>query len=173
MGNGERMFDSNKQPLTTAVTCSHRSHGRYHRLIRSIALGLTPVFFAAITPGIHATELVHVPMNPVFGGNPLNGPVLLNNAQAENKKTDPAAAAAAATKTSALQDFNDTLQRSILGRLASAATSNIVGTNGQLVPGTVETGDFRISIVDVGGGLLKITTTDKTTGASTQFQVGQ
>ncbi len=39
-----------------------------------------------------ATELIYTPVNPVFGGNPLNGPVLLNNAQAQNNKKDPDAA---------------------------------------------------------------------------------
>jgi curli production assembly/transport component CsgF len=43
---------------------------------------------------------------------------------------------------------------------------------GKLKPGTVETGNFRIDIVDAGGGVLVITTTDKVTGATTSFQVG-
>ena len=30
---------------------------------------------------------------------------------------------------------------------------------------------FKIAIVDLGNGLLQITTTDKTTGASTTFQI--
>jgi curli production assembly/transport component CsgF len=47
-----------------------------------------------------------------------------------------------------------------------------MGPNGGLQPGTVETGNFRITIVDSGGGVLTITTTDKVTGASTSFQVG-
>ena len=137
------------------------------RVLSMMLAGLLPM-------SAQATELVHTPINPVFGGSPLNGAVLLNNAQAENKKKDPDELnAAAQAKNNALQDFNDTLQRSILNRLASAATSNILGTNGQLIPGTVETGDFRISITDLGGGVLKITTTDKTTGGSTSFQVGQ
>lgn len=36
-----------------------------------------------------ATELVHTPVNPAFGGNPLNGTWLLNNAQAQNDHDDP------------------------------------------------------------------------------------
>ena len=119
-----------------------------------------------------ATELVYVPVNPNFGGSPLNGAALLNAAQAQNNTKDPDANLGT-NKQSALEQFNETLQRSVLGRLASAATSSILGPNGQLVPGTVETGDFMITISDIGGGLLRVVTTDKITGSSTSFEIGQ
>ena len=38
---------------------------------------------------VQATELVYTPVNPSFGGNPLNGTWLLNNAQAQNDYDDP------------------------------------------------------------------------------------
>ena len=145
-----------------------RNAGRLRRIAYCVAVaGLFPAC-------AQATEMMYVPVNPMFGGSPLNGSVLLNNAQAENRKKDPEAAISAAqTSNSALQDFNNTLQRSILSRLASAATSNILGNSGQLTPGTVETGDFRIAIVDTGNGVLSVTTTDKVTGNATTFQVGK
>ena len=121
-----------------------------------------------------ATELVYYPLNPSFGGNPLNGPVLLNSAEAQNKHRDPDAGGAGglgSVERTPLQEFNEMLERSILSRLTASAVSSIVGADGQLQPGTVETGNFTIGIVDLGGGLLRITTTDKTTGASTQFEV--
>lgn len=137
-------------------------------------LGIAWFVITLFAGPLHATELAYVPINPAFGGNPNNGPVLLNAAQAQNDKIDPNARSASAgfTAPTPLQQFNDTLQRSILSQLASAATTKII-SNGQLVPGTVETGSFRISIVDVGGGQLQITTTDKVTGAQTSFQVTQ
>ncbi|MEO6985149.1 MAG: curli assembly protein CsgF [Paralcaligenes sp.] len=125
----------------------------------------------------YATEMVYVPLNPTFGGSPLNGPNLLNTAQATNRHTDPNApdmsAMGAPTQQTPLQQFNDTLQRSILSSVAASASSSIIGSNGALKPGIVQTGNFTISVVDAGGGLLNITTTDKTTGAQTSFQVGQ
>jgi curli production assembly/transport component CsgF len=121
-----------------------------------------------------ASELVYYPVNPSFGGNPINGTVLLNSAQATNKHKDPEANAAnPATQKTSLQQFNDMLERSILSQLAAAASSRISGSGGKLVPGSVETGNFRIDIADLGGGLLLVTTTDRATGASTSFQVGQ
>lgn len=117
-----------------------------------------------------ATVLVYVPVNPAFGGSPLNGPTLLNTAQATNKHKDPMSSSLL-SKTP-LQQFNDMLQRSLLGQLATATVGGILGSGGKLKPGSVETGDFRIDIVDAGGGVLIITTTDKSTGETTSFQVG-
>lgn len=118
-----------------------------------------------------ASELAYVPNNPSFGGNPLNGPVLLNQAQAQNHFTEKSSSSASGQ--TALTQFNSMLQSAILSRVSSAVTSSIVGTNGQLVPGTVETTDFRIAITNLQGGLLQIVTTDKNTGQTTQFQVNQ
>jgi curli production assembly/transport component CsgF len=123
------------------------------------------------TAAAQASELVYVPVNPAFGGSPLNASGLLNTAQLTNKHKDPAASPAA-TRQTPLQQFTDMLERSVLSQLSSAATSGIMGSGGKLTPGEVETGNFRIQIVDAGGGVLVITTTDKATGASTSFQVG-
>jgi curli production assembly/transport component CsgF len=146
------------------------SHVKWNLMLR------LPVLLSAVhgTPTF-ATELVYVPVNPNFGGSPLNGSVLLNSAQATNKHKDPdaqrAAAAATAPKTG-LQQFNDMLERSILSQLSGAAAGRVIN-GGKLVPGSVDTVNFRIDISDLGGGLLLVTTTDKSTGASTSFQVGQ
>lgn len=125
------------------------------------------------TTPVASTELVYTPVNPVFGGNPLNGSVLLNAAQAQNKTKDPQDALTKDLNNSPLQQFNDTLQRSVLSRLAAGATSQVLNSNGRLVPGRVETGNFLISITDQGGGVLLITTTDKLSGNATSFQVSQ
>jgi curli production assembly/transport component CsgF len=119
-----------------------------------------------------ASELVYVPVNPAFGGSPLNGPGLLGIAQQTNKHKDKPVPLPAQPKASPLQQFTDMLERSILGQLSSAATSGVMGPGAKLQPGSVETGNFRIEIADAGGGTLVITTTDKVTGAATSFQVG-
>ena len=121
-----------------------------------------------------AGPIVYQPINPAFGGNPLNGTFLLNEAQLQNSYKDPNATSAngAAQKTP-LQQFQDSLQRAILNRIAQAVTGGIVDAQGKLIPGTIQTADFTITIVDLGGGLLQITTTDKGTGQSTVFEVSQ
>lgn len=134
-------------------------------------LAMTALYFAAAQAT--ATELVYVPVNPAFGGNPMNGQALLGVAQATNKHKGPDADRFSAfDKQTPLEQFTDMLERSILGQLSAAAMSGVVGQNGKLQPGSVETGNFRITIVDAGGGRLVITTTDKVTGQSTSFEVG-
>jgi curli production assembly/transport component CsgF len=122
-----------------------------------------------------ATELVYVPANPSFGGNPNNGIVLLNSANATNKHKDPSITVPNGLgQKTALQSFNETLERAILGQLASAAAQKLGGgITGGLAPGVVETGNFIIKITDLGGGTLLVTTTDKSTGSTTSFEVSQ
>ena len=126
------------------------------------------------TSGAIATELVYVPVNPSFGGNPQNGSVLLGSASATNKHL-PASGLGGSSllNQSPLDQFNQTLERTVLSQLASSATSKLIGADGKLMPGTFSTTNFTITIADIGGGLLRITTTDKTTGTSTSFEVGQ
>ena len=52
---------------------------------------ITGVFLAGLllSSGLSATELVYTPVNPSFGGSPLNGAWLLGSAQAQNDKKDP------------------------------------------------------------------------------------
>ena len=120
----------------------------------------------------HATTLVYEPVNPNFGGNPLNGVNLLNEANAQNKYKDPSVSDLGTGSQSTLDQFNTQLQQAILSRVASSISSSIVGSDGTLHPGTINTGNFSISITQVSGNNLQVTTTDKTTGASTTFIVG-
>lgn len=127
-----------------------------------------------IIGGASASELVYYPINPTFGGSPLNGAVLMNRAQAQNKHKEPEEAAARMfNERTPLEDFNDMMERSVLNRLASLATQRFTGEDGRLQPGTVQTGNFVIDIVDLGGGILRVTTTDRVLGTSTAFEVGQ
>lgn len=129
------------------------------------------IFVSTAAP---AGPLVYQPVNPSFGGNPLNGPNLLNSANAQNKLTDPNAGSFFGRGTQGQLDlFNQRLQSLILDRIASGLTDSLFDASGNLQPGTVETSTFLINIVDQGNGMLLITTTDKTTGASTSFQISQ
>ena len=121
----------------------------------------------------HATGLVYEPVNPTFGGNPNNGPFLLDTANAQNKYKDPSLSnlGFGSQSQSTLDQFNGQLQQAILSRVASSVTNSIVGPNGQLQPGTISTGNFTITIKPVGSNNLQVMTTDKTTGASTTFVV--
>lgn len=138
------------------------------RTCRGLASGL-----ALLASGAGATELVYTPVNPSFGGYPANGPGLLSIASATNKHTGGGLGGASPFNQTPLQQFNQTLERTVLSQLASAATSKVMGPDGKLVPGTFSTSNFTITVDDLGGGVLRVTTTEKATGATTSFEVGQ
>jgi curli production assembly/transport component CsgF len=120
-----------------------------------------------------ATELVYVPVNPNFGGSPSNGPGLLAVASASNKHGAQSGLGSSALNQSPLAQFNQTLERMVLSQLASSATSKLMGPDGKLMPGTFSTENFIITVTDLGGGVLRVTTTEKATGAVTSFEVSQ
>lgn len=122
-----------------------------------------------------AGPLVYTPVNPAFGGSPLNGPHLLGRAQAQDRHLDPNAPSALnpLSSQSQLEQFNSALQQAVLSRVSAAVSSSIIGADGKLIPGQVETENFRITISDLGGGRIRIVTTDKLTNASTSFDISQ
>lgn len=110
---------------------------------------------------VYASELVYTPVNPNFGGNPLNSSHLFNGANAINDYKAP--------KEDSLFE-----QESPLDRLTSSLESRLIsqlladvgnGNTGQLV-----TDDFILNIVDDSGGLL-IQIVDKETGETSEIQV--
>lgn len=142
-------------------------HARLARTAIALAVSLAAA-------SAQATELVYYPLNPSFGGNPLNGNVLLNSALATSKHTDPDLdLEGALEQATPLEQFNDTLERAILSRMASAVSSKIIGSDGNFIPGRLETDNFTIDVTDVGDGILTITTIDKLMGGSTTFQVSK
>ena len=126
----------------------------------------------SLTGQAAATELIYYPKNPSFGGNPAYGHVLLNSALATKTHTDPGLDLdSGIEQKTPLEQFNETLERQVVNRLTTAATSKIIGPNGNLIPGNLETDNFVINIADMGNGMLNVTTTDKLTGATTAFMV--
>jgi curli production assembly/transport component CsgF len=122
-----------------------------------------------------ANPLVYTPVNPTFGGNPLNGTYLLNRAQSQDRSRDPNAVSPLDPRSpqSQLEQFNSALQQAVLSRISAAVSSSIIGPDGRLIPGTVETQNFLITISDLGGGRLRILTFDKLAGGSTSFDIAQ
>ncbi|MGO4002888.1 curli assembly protein CsgF [Pseudomonas fluorescens] len=112
---------------------------------------------------VQATELVYTPINPSFGGNPLNGTWLLNNAQAQNDYDDPdIKSRATTTGTSALDRFTSQLQ----SRLLSQLLDNISTGN----TGSLSTDSFIVNVID-DSGALSIQVTDRATGEISEIQV--
>jgi len=117
----------------------------------------------ASVAAVQATELVYTPVNPSFGGNPLNGTWLLNNAQAQNDHDDPdLKSRSTVAGTSALERFTSQLQSRLLGQLLdNISTGNT---------GSLSTDSFIVNVID-DSGALSIEVTDRATGEVSEIQV--
>lgn len=113
--------------------------------------------------GAGATELVYTPVNPSFGGSPLNGSWLLGSAQAQNDHKDPDALDRSSLRgTSALERFTSQLEGRLLSQLLADANN---GNEGALT-----TDDFSV-IIHNDSGILTIEITDLLTNEVSVIQV--
>jgi curli production assembly/transport component CsgF len=110
-----------------------------------------------------ATELVYTPVNPSFGGSPLNGAWLLGNAQAQNDEKDPDSVSRSAfSRPSALERFSNQLESRLLSDFLGGVTE---GNDGSLT-----TDDFIVDVVN-DSGVLTIHITDRLTGEISEIMV--
>ncbi|MCH2341018.1 curli assembly protein CsgF [Pseudomonas sp. NPDC047963] len=126
---------------------------------------ITGVFLAGLllSSGLSATELVYTPVNPSFGGSPLNGAWLLGSAQAQNDTKDPDAIdRSSLTGTSALDRFTSQLESRLL--------SNLLSTMDDPNGGSLETDDFIVNVVNIDGNLT-VEITDRLTGEISEIIV--
>lgn len=105
-----------------------------------------------------ATELVYTPINPSFGGSALNGSYLLNKANAQNDHT------ATSDEKDFVSRFKESLERNIMNTITRGVAS------GEITDGTYDTGDFRIEIASIGGGVM-LTITNLITGEVTVIEM--
>jgi curli production assembly/transport component CsgF len=110
-----------------------------------------------------AQQLVYQPINPSFGGSPLNGNWLLTSAQLQDDNEDPSLAE---QSQDPFADFKENLNRSILSQLSRNLTDQIFGESGQLQEGLFQLGDFSFQIIETLDG-VQITIFDLLTGNET------
>ncbi|MCS3457343.1 curli assembly protein CsgF [Aeromonas rivuli] len=109
-----------------------------------------------------ASELIYRPVNPSFGGNPLNSSHLLGTANAQNDYKDPSAGGSSGT--SALDRLTSSLQSRLVSQLLAD-----VGKDGSQ-SGSLVTDEFAINVVDE-DGTLAISITDRATNETTLIEV--
>ncbi len=110
-----------------------------------------------------ASELVYTPVNPNFGGSPLNGSFLLNQAQAQNDFEDDDLSGSSFETPSDLDRFVSSLQSRLIGQLlADIGDGNT---------GSLTTDQFSIAVNDDGAGGLEVLVTDLLTGDTTTIAV--
>ena len=116
--------------------------------------------------GASATELVYTPVNPSFGGSPLNGAWLLGNAQAQNSKKDPDAIDRSSLlgNQSSLDRLTSQLESRLLGDLLAGVERGETGT--------LTTDDFVVRVYNGDAGVLIVEIKDRLTGEISEIIVG-
>ncbi len=139
---------------------------RVTRALSGVAVIAAALMVLADSAG--AQQLVYHPVNPAFGGNPLNGQWLLSNAQAQKRAPD-----VDFLNRDPLSDFQQGLQRQILSALSRELIMDRFGENLDLTqPGRYELGDFTIEIVPGLGG-VQVLVTNNLTGEQTSVTIPQ
>jgi len=116
------------------------------------------------------SELIYSPINPSFGGNPYSASWLLSQAQAQNNIQDPSRETPTSRYSqNSLENFKESLNRSILSRLSRQITSDIFGESA-LEEGHYEIGDYAIDVQPADDG-VHIDIFDNATGNETTVVV--
>lgn len=109
--------------------------------------------FAAFSISAHASmagALVYQPVNPAFGGSPLNGSWQMSQAQAQNQYTNSGKSSGLSSALTPGQIFASQLTSQLYGSLANQITEALFGANAQQ-SGTYTLAGTTISFVRVGG----------------------
>jgi curli production assembly/transport component CsgF len=104
---------------------------------------------------LSATELVYTPVNPSFGGSPLNGNFLLQKAQAQNAHSEPL------NEKTFVDKFQEALERNLINSL----TRRIA--DGEITEGVYDTGEFRVEVSHDTDGTIIVHITRLSTGEVT------
>lgn len=116
-----------------------------------------------------ASELVYTPINPSFGGSPLNASMLLNKAQSQNKHK-----AHTVEKTYA-ERLQESLERSYINKIVRELTDLAFGEDptdnvfGQ--DSTFVSGDYEIKMITSNSDSITVQITNLINGEITTIEV--
>ena len=116
-----------------------------------------------------ASELVYTPINPSFGGSPLNASMLLNKAQSQNKHK-----AHTVEKTYA-ERLQESLERSYINKIVRELTGLAFGEDptddvfGQ--DSTFVSGDYEIKMITSNSDSITVQITNLINGEITTIEV--
>ena len=119
--------------------------------------------------GAYATELVYTPVNPTFGGNPLNAGGLLANANAQN---DYKAPVVEKNQQTDLEKFNQQVQDAVLAKIRANIGTSVNDLLGKGVDKTVTVGNYVITYKKEGNNVVLITEDTTIPGSSTRMVLG-
>jgi curli production assembly/transport component CsgF len=116
-----------------------------------------------------ASELLYTPVNPTFGGSPLNSTQLMSEAAAQ--KPSAPVKTSKQTQQSTAQQFIQMLQSQLYASLANSVANAITGQNAQEA-GTIKLNSMQLTW-NTANGQTSIVMTDFATGQVTEITVPQ
>lgn len=141
------------------------------------ALARAAMVLGLSVPGLaQATELTYTPVNPNFGGSPLNGAFLLEQAAANNsqfltrKENTTTTGTTTSTANSAQQQIIQELQQAAVNSVLSEVAAQISQGLKTQQSGTYTIGGEIIAFQTV-GSVINISITDAATGGVTKIQI--
>ncbi|PHI36459.1 curli production assembly protein CsgF [Pseudoalteromonas sp. GCY] len=118
---------------------------------------------------VAATELVYKPINPAFGGNPLNANMLLSKAQSQNKHRAPI------IEKTYDEKFQESLERTYLNRLVREITDVAFGDDIKDSifdqDATFMSGDYQIQVITSTPDTITVRITNTASGEETILEV--
>jgi curli production assembly/transport component CsgF len=135
-------------------------------MLKKILISICLISFTFLSK---ASELVYQPINPSFGGNPLNGSFLLNKAQSQNKHKAPI------NKKSSAERFQESLERAYINKIVreitdlafgESADDSIFNENSIFVSGNLE-----VQVLTTNPDSITVQITNLTTGEVTIIEV--
>lgn len=127
------------------------------------------ILFILSTMDALATQMVYTPVNPSFGGSPLNGNWLLGMAQAQNTHVEKSSYS---YSNDIVDNFEESLTRQVLYNISRKIVEDTFGSSdSDLGEGHYEFGDYVIDVQSTEGESVKVFINDITTGNSTTVEV--
>ena len=125
---------------------------------------------------VYASNLVYKPVNPSFGGNPLNGSFLLSKAQSQNLHKAPV------FEQSYAERFQSSLERAYISKLVREITDLAFGDTCDPVDPTCDpslleedsiftSGDHIIEVITTNPDSIKVEVTNTLTGEITIIEI--
>jgi curli production assembly/transport component CsgF len=143
---------------------------------KTIKKGLLAIVAVMCSATIFATELVYTPINPSFGGNPLNGSFLLSKANSQN------AHSASFNERSYDERLQESLERAYINRIVREITDLAFGEqeldeNGNPIQSIFDqdslfvSGDFQVELITSNPDSIIVNITNLVTGEVTVVEI--
>jgi len=143
---------------------------------KTIKKGLLAIVAVMCSATIFATELVYTPINPSFGGNPLNGSFLLSKANSQN------AHSASFNERSYDERLQESLERAYINRIVREITDLAFGEqeldeNGNPIQSIFDqdslfvSGDFQVELITSNPDSIIVNITNLLTGEVTVVEI--